>query len=120
MPEEITEGVDEARKVGEGCDALFTRLEALHAALEKAGAVREVMQQRRQEHPIARCEQDSLPVQIPLQHGDLMAQSQDPCIHVPDAHRQQSQHREHAGRQGQPDEASLVTPNLGNIIDARR
>jgi hypothetical protein len=31
MPEEISEGVDEARKVGEGCDALFTQLEALHA-----------------------------------------------------------------------------------------
>lgn len=31
MPEEITEGVDEARKVSEGCDALFTKPEALHA-----------------------------------------------------------------------------------------
>jgi hypothetical protein len=31
MPEKITEGVDEARKVGEGCDTLFTQLEALHA-----------------------------------------------------------------------------------------
>lgn len=31
MAEEITEGVDAAIKASEGCDVLFTRLEALHA-----------------------------------------------------------------------------------------
>jgi hypothetical protein len=59
--------------------------------------LREVMQQCRQERPIPRREVDSLPVQMPLQHGDLMAQSQDLYILVPGAHRQQSQHREHVG-----------------------
>ncbi|WP_167534996.1 hypothetical protein [Streptomyces galilaeus] len=37
-----------------------------------------------------------LPVQLPLQHRDLMAQSQDLHVHVPIAHRQQPQHREGA------------------------
>jgi hypothetical protein len=35
--------------------------------------LREVVQQRRQENPVSRIELDLLPVQLPFQHGDLMA-----------------------------------------------
>ncbi|MFB6717996.1 MULTISPECIES: hypothetical protein [unclassified Streptomyces] len=52
------------------------------------------MEQRRQERPVAGVEPDPLPIQMPLQDGNLMTQGQDLDILLPVAHRQQSQHRE--------------------------
>lgn len=52
------------------------------------------MEERRQKRPVARVEPDLLPVQLPFQNADLVAQSEDLDIFLPVAHRQQSQHRE--------------------------
>nr|WSX75484.1 helix-turn-helix domain-containing protein [Streptomyces sp. NBC_00899] len=57
--------------------------------------LRELVEQCWQERPIARCEADSLAVQLPLQDRDLMAKGQDLRVLVPLVHRQQAQGREH-------------------------
>jgi hypothetical protein len=49
---------------------------------------REPVQQRRQEHPIARVKPPPLLAQLPFQHRDLMAQGEDLDVLVPVAHRQ--------------------------------
>ncbi|MFE4678036.1 hypothetical protein [Streptomyces sp. NPDC056721] len=54
----------------------------------------QAMEERRQERPIARVEPKSLPVQLPFQNADLVAQGQDLDIFLTIAHRQQSKHRE--------------------------
>jgi hypothetical protein len=53
---------------------------------------RELVQQRRQERPIAWVKPRPLLAQLPLQHRDLMAQGEDFHVLVPVAHRQQAQH----------------------------
>lgn len=50
--------------------------------------------QRRQKRPLARMEPDLLPVQLPFQNTDPVAQNEDLDIFHPVAHRQQSQHHE--------------------------
>ncbi|MET8805824.1 hypothetical protein [Streptomyces sp. NPDC004546] len=52
------------------------------------------MEERRQERPVARVEPNLLPVQLPLQNADLVAQGQDLDVFLTVAHRQQPQHRE--------------------------
>ncbi|MFC9631230.1 hypothetical protein ACFTY8_18510 [Streptomyces mirabilis] len=54
----------------------------------------QALEQRSEERPVARVESHPMPTQLPLQHGDLVAQGQDLYILLPVAHRQQSQHRE--------------------------
>jgi hypothetical protein len=55
------------------------------------------VQQRGQPRPVGRLEPHPLPVELPLQHRELVPQSQDLCILVPVAARQQSQQRERVG-----------------------
>jgi hypothetical protein len=55
------------------------------------------MQQRGQPRPIDRCEPDVLPVELTLQHRELMPQREDLDVLVAVAAGQQSQQRERVG-----------------------
>lgn len=52
------------------------------------------MEERRQERTVARVQPNLLPVQLPFQNAELMAQGQDLYIFLTVVRRQQAQHRE--------------------------
>ncbi|MCX5321814.1 hypothetical protein [Streptomyces sp. NBC_00120] len=54
----------------------------------------QAMEEGRQESPVARVEPNLLPVQLPFQNAELMAQGQDLYIFLTVARRHQAQYRE--------------------------
>jgi hypothetical protein len=57
----------------------------------------ELVQQRGEEHPIGLRELHLLAVQLPLEHGELVAEGEDLRIFGLITHRQQPQHRQRVG-----------------------
>jgi hypothetical protein len=55
---------------------------------------KESVQQRREENPVGGIEPHLLPVQLPVQHHDLVAEGEDLRVLGVVAYRQQPQHRE--------------------------
>jgi hypothetical protein len=74
------------------------------------------VQQRGQPRPIDRLEPDPLPVELALQHRELVTQREDLDVLVPVATRQQSQQRERVRdaqiRQSQQHEAASSRSHL--------
>ncbi|MDO0910939.1 hypothetical protein QQM39_08745 [Streptomyces sp. DT2A-34] len=84
----------------------------------------QAMEEGRRKRPVARVEPELLPVQLPFQNADLVAQGQDLDIFLPVAHRQQSQHRERVRhtqvRQSQQHDRSSCRANRRRAIPATR